>query len=58
MLCKQDHLSDLERQLEQIDRDESKILFLGSLRRDQNLERKRVLHEIDDALTKYGKLCV
>jgi hypothetical protein len=55
MLCKQDQLCDLEKQLEEIDKSESRPLFLGSLRRDTNLDRKRILAEIDAALCGYGK---
>lgn len=56
MLCKQDQLSVLEQQLQEIDRSESKPLYLGSLRRDQNPERKRILDEIDTLLSEYGAL--
>ena len=47
----------LEEQLEAIDRDESLPLFLGNHRRDRNIERRRVLSDIDDALANYGTLC-
>ncbi|KAF2244683.1 hypothetical protein BU26DRAFT_522480 [Trematosphaeria pertusa] len=56
MLCKQDQLSVLEQQLQEIDRSESKPLYLGSLRRDQNPERKRILDEIDTLLSEYDAL--
>ncbi|KAF2823776.1 hypothetical protein CC86DRAFT_298332 [Ophiobolus disseminans] len=55
MLCKQDDLCILEQQLDAIDSSESRLLYLGSVRQDQNAERKRVLHEIDVALCEYEK---
>ena len=55
MSRKQDELSVLEQQLEEIDRAESKLLYLGSLRRDQNPECKRIIDEIGIALRDYGE---
>ncbi|KAF2495500.1 hypothetical protein BU16DRAFT_561784 [Lophium mytilinum] len=56
LLHKQDKLSQLEEQLEQIDREEPKVLFLGSYRRDSNPARKQVLENIDAALADYDEL--
>lgn len=56
LLYKQDKLSQLEEQLEHIDREEPKVLFLGNYRRDDNMARKQVLEEIDTALAEYGRL--
>lgn len=54
LLSKQDRLVELEKQLERIDRDEVKPLFLSSIRRDKNDERKKILKDIDIALAEYG----
>jgi hypothetical protein len=54
MLCKQDQLCALEKQLNEVDNAEVKQLYLGSFRRDANPERKRLLNEIDAALCEYG----
>lgn len=51
---KQDKLSLLEQELDQVDKDETRQLFLGSCRRDQNAHRKHVMHELDKALADYG----
>lgn len=44
----------LEQRLERINREETIPLRLGSSRSDNNVERKSVLSEIDDALADYG----
>jgi hypothetical protein len=54
LLLKQDKLSMLEQQLEEIDATESAPLFLGSSRDDKNEERSSTLSEIDRALADYG----
>lgn len=54
LLEKQDALSRLEQRLEEIDTNEQRVLFLGSLRRDSNAERRQVMAEIDRALADYG----
>ncbi|KAK0725192.1 hypothetical protein B0H67DRAFT_569862 [Lasiosphaeris hirsuta] len=56
LLLKQDRLSMLEKQLEDIDKSEGAPLFLGSCRADANPERIRVLSEIDAALLDYDAL--
>lgn len=57
LLSKQDKLSLLETQLENIDSREPNTLFLGAGRLDRNTERKSVLSEIDVALADYGMSC-
>ncbi|KAF2792089.1 hypothetical protein K505DRAFT_388040, partial [Melanomma pulvis-pyrius CBS 109.77] len=52
-LIKQDELSLLEEQLEEIDHLEPRKLFLGNLRRDQNETRKTILKTMDKALKDY-----
>ena len=47
-------MSLLEQQLEDLDQHESRSLFLGSIRKDQNPRREAVLQELDIALTDYG----
>jgi hypothetical protein len=54
MLHKQDKLVTLEEELDRIDREEPRVLFLGNRRRDKNEERKNVLDEIDRELQSYG----
>jgi hypothetical protein len=54
LLKKQDRVSFLEQQLEDLDRHESRSLFLGSIRKDQNARRETVLQELDAALADYG----
>lgn len=55
LLQKQDRLAKLEHQLQRIDEEELQPLFLGSLRRDRNQGRERVLADIDVALQDYDK---
>ncbi|KAF2849802.1 hypothetical protein T440DRAFT_426457 [Plenodomus tracheiphilus IPT5] len=56
LLIKQLKLSDLEEQLEKLDNDEQRGLFLSSNRRDNNLSRKQVIVDIDRALADYDQL--
>lgn len=58
LLEKQDHLSLLEKQLGDIDSEESNRLHLSSSRLDGNEKRKQVTKEIDNALVDYGILHV
>lgn len=46
----------LQQRLEQIDREETSLLFLGQSRCDKNMDRLSTLSEIDTALADYGKL--
>jgi hypothetical protein len=57
LLLKQDKLALLEQQLDQIDKDEPRPLFLGCRRRDKNPERASLLSEIDAQLEAYGVYC-
>ncbi|KAL8696654.1 MAG: hypothetical protein Q9224_002684, partial [Gallowayella concinna] len=50
LLQKQDRVSVLEEKLQVVDREEQRLLFLGSLRRDTNTEREDLLSELDHAL--------
>ncbi|KAI0538636.1 hypothetical protein GGR58DRAFT_467466 [Xylaria digitata] len=53
LLLKQDRISCLEAQLDQIDQDEQLPLFLAKSRGDTNSERKSVLSQIETALADY-----
>ena len=52
----QDELSLLESQLDCIDHNETREIFLGNRRRDTNGERREILEKLDVALTDYGML--
>ena len=54
LLIKQDELSSLETQLDEVDRQETRLLFLGSRRLDKNGERLELIAKIDGALSDYG----
>ena len=54
LLHKQDELTELEEQLDRIDREETRVLFLGHRRKDMNVERKRLIQEMDIKLAEYG----
>ncbi|KAI1204900.1 uncharacterized protein F4807DRAFT_445525 [Annulohypoxylon truncatum] len=56
LLLKQDRLSRLEQQLEQIDQQETSPLFLGVSRCDRNADRLSTLSEIEAALIDYDQL--
>ena len=56
ILRKQDTLSVLEQQLENLDRQESTALYLASNRLDGNTERQTVLNDIEKAVQDYGSL--
>ncbi|KAF1997781.1 hypothetical protein P154DRAFT_440363, partial [Amniculicola lignicola CBS 123094] len=55
LLLKQDRVVLLESRLEEIDRNEERPIFLASMRRDHNPERKAVLEELDTALCDYDR---
>lgn len=55
LLQKQDRIAQLEHQLQHFDEQELQPLFLGSLRRDRNQGRERLLADIDIALQDYGE---
>lgn len=56
LLHKQDRLAVLEKELDRVDRQETKSLFLGNLRRDKNSDRRQLIEQIDAALSEYGEL--
>jgi len=58
LLLKQDRLSKLETRLDQIDQTETSLLFLGSIRRDRNVDRASVVAEIDSYLHDYDEFVV
>ena len=57
LLLKQDRLSVLEKQLDQIDHEEAHPLFLGKSRCDANSNRLSVLADIDLCLADLGEYC-
>lgn len=54
LLLKQDKLSLLEQQLDEIDENEKCAIFLGKSRCDSNADRAAILAEIEDRLGDYG----
>jgi len=54
LLYKQDTLVALEYELDRIDREEIRPLFLGNRRRDKNGERKEIMKQIELELAEYG----
>lgn len=56
LLYKQDELSVLEKQLERLDGDEPKVLYLGSIRRDRNEARKELMTRLESKLEEYGEI--
>jgi hypothetical protein len=53
LLAKQNRLVMLERRLHKLDKDETALLFLGSLEADENVERQKTISKIDEALEDY-----
>ena len=54
LLLKQDRLTVLEQKLDQIDEQETSLLFLDTNRRDANADRWSLLSEIESHLADYG----
>ena len=54
LLLKQDEISLLESQLDRVDHEETRELFIGNARRDMNSERITVLAKLEVALSSYG----
>ena len=54
LLHKQDKVTQLEQELNKIDLDEKRPLFLGCRRKDTNKEREKVFMDLDIALGVYG----
>ena len=57
LLLKQERVAVLERQLQELDLQEPRPLYLGSFQADANAARIQVLKELDEALADYGKCC-
>lgn len=55
LLQKQQRVSELEMQLEELDSQEPRPLYLGSFQADANASRLQVLKDLDKALADYGK---
>ena len=55
LLLKQDEISELEKQLDNVDEEEPKELFLGNRRRDCNIQRKQIVGRLESCLAEYGK---
>lgn len=58
LLYKQDNIVQLEKELDKLDREEPRLLFLGNYRRDRNNERAKVVEQIGVELAKYGERCL
>ncbi|KAK0621796.1 hypothetical protein B0T17DRAFT_618198 [Bombardia bombarda] len=56
LLYKQDRLTVLEQQLADLDKKEKRELFRASFRMDENKDRRRLMGEIDNALSEYDDL--
>jgi hypothetical protein len=54
MLLKQDKVTLLEARLEELDRDERRVLFLQSSRDDKNSERAAVMADYGNGHHRYG----
>jgi hypothetical protein len=55
LLLKQDEISVLEERLDDLDSREDRELFLGSIRRDVNPERRQLIQVMQRELEEYGK---
>ncbi|KAK0670322.1 hypothetical protein QBC41DRAFT_345662 [Cercophora samala] len=56
ILQQQDEIARLEQRLDELDSAESRHIFLGCMRRDQNPDRRQVLQELKVALSEYDDL--
>jgi hypothetical protein len=45
----------LEKELDKLDREETRPLFLVNYPRDQNIERAKVINQVEIELAKYGE---
>lgn len=54
MLQQQDQIAVLEKELQEVDSEETRELFLNNLRRDGNAKRKEILGKLHIALAEYG----
>lgn len=55
LLPKQERVAALEKQLEELDLQEPRPLYLGSFQADANAARIQVIKDLDEALADYGK---
>ena len=55
LLLKQDHISILEKQLNDVDAAETKLLFLGSSRKDGTASRTKILRKLEKELREHGE---
>ncbi|OJD28905.1 uncharacterized protein BKCO1_10400011 [Diplodia corticola] len=56
LLIKQDEISKMEEELDRIDAEEQRELFLSCVRRDGNVERENILHSLKAALSEYDSM--
>ena len=49
-------MAALEKQLERLDLQEPRALYLGSIQADTNAVRIKILKDLDEALADYGEL--
>ncbi|KAH8892157.1 hypothetical protein GQ53DRAFT_781381 [Thozetella sp. PMI_491] len=56
LLVKQDKICLMEQQLDELDRNESRRLFLGKIRRDTNITRASLLSEMNMHLQSYEEI--
>jgi hypothetical protein len=54
LLLKQDNISKLKEELNEINQTEETELFLGRCRRDKNPRRKDIFTRLDQAFSEYG----
>jgi len=52
---KQDRVTELEKQLDDVDKEEKSGIFLGSIQKDKNDQRKQILSQLDTALAEYDE---
>ena len=55
MLLSKDRVAELEERLDKIDRDEARTLYLGSRRKDTNVDRLSIIEGLHQALKTYGE---
>lgn len=56
LLLQQDKIAQLEDQLDEIDRTETRLLYLGKARCDRNADRSHIVSEIGSHLADYGSI--
>jgi hypothetical protein len=53
--CSKTKIVQLERELDKLDREDARPLFLINYRRDRNIERARIIEQIEIERAKYGE---